>query len=87
MSNVLKKLSEDLAASKKEPPKPAEPAPAPKEEPKKEEPKKEVKAAEKSVEDDGGWSSIQAYFMGKPGVTRAKKFIKFLNMLNELEDE
>lgn len=38
------------------------------------------------MDDDGGWSSVQAYFMGKPGVMRAKKFIKFLSMLNELED-
>ena len=53
MSSVLKKLSEDLAASKKE--KPAEPAKE-KEEPKKD--AKEVKAEKPSVDDDGGWSSI-----------------------------
>jgi len=80
MSSVLKKLSEDIAAAKKEPPKSL-----PEDKPKEKEPKKEAKP-EKSDEDEGGWASVQAYFMGKPGVNRAKKFIKFLSMLNELED-
>ena len=36
-------------------------------------------------DDDDGWGSVQKFFKGKQGVGKAKKFIKFLNMLSVME--
>ena len=75
MSAVLKDLQDKIGTKKtKDPPDVSK------------DPDKAVEKESKEEEDEGGWASVKAFFMGQPGVVRAKKFIKFLNILTALEE-
>ena len=34
-----------------------------------------------------GWDSVKKYFKGEVGIPKAKKFVKFLNLLTKMEDD
>ena len=51
----------------------------------------ETKPSDKSIPmnwdaDGSGWDNVQSFFRGRQGVPKARKFIKFLNMLTVLEE-
>ena len=48
--------------------------------------KKKDKEEDDDAEDKDGWRQVRGYFKGKKGVPKAKKFIKFLNMLSSMEE-
>jgi hypothetical protein len=92
MLEANEQLSKKLESIEDKIAKGASPAPSAdkKEETKKEEPKLASPAPQTDIPDrfdyEAGWSNVQEFFKGRQGVPKARKFIKFLNMLTMLEE-